>query len=412
MRPYEPPPKPKYDIIYYSGNELPKTEDVGGAEAGRSGRAGGREAFHPTQTIRVARGSTVRETVADAPKLESSGIQFRSRQPARAQGASGPCSGGRHAIFPARSLIDPDGGSACSAGARQLRAAPSLNPGAVPPSAAVPQREVAMLHLPGSQPVQVVPPTVSAPEQMTNMNPRLCAAGPSVVAPAPTVTREVTPMGPGFGPISWRNRSSPRRSRSGIRRNVGQSAVWAARPSSRQQCRWARVRRNAPWRGEWARALRWSHRLPPSQAGGSLRPGQRQSRRRIWRSPRRRPGRAPPSSNGGGSSSGVVRFQPARIESRHARQWRQRRSGDVPCRRRQTWHRRLGRRRRNRPRRWPRQRIFWPRIRRGQRRHRPGVRSECATEEFRPIPALEAQEPGPTAPRHAGSFGKGRQAIS
>jgi hypothetical protein len=69
MRPYEPPPKPKYDIIYYSGNELPKTEDVGGAEAGRSGRAGGREAYHPTQTIRVARGSTVRETVADAPKM-------------------------------------------------------------------------------------------------------------------------------------------------------------------------------------------------------------------------------------------------------------------------------------------------------------------------------------------------------
>ena len=69
MQPYEAPPKPKYDIIYYTGNELPKTEDVGGAQAGRSGRAGGREAFHPTQTIRVARGTTVRETVADAPKL-------------------------------------------------------------------------------------------------------------------------------------------------------------------------------------------------------------------------------------------------------------------------------------------------------------------------------------------------------
>ena len=70
MQPYEPPPKPKYDVIYYSGNELPRTEDVGGAEAGRSGRSGGREAHHPTQTIRVARGSTLRETVADAPKLD------------------------------------------------------------------------------------------------------------------------------------------------------------------------------------------------------------------------------------------------------------------------------------------------------------------------------------------------------
>ena len=70
MQPYEVPPKPKYDIIYYSSNELPRTEDVGGAQAGRSGRSGGREAHHPTQTIRVARGSTLRETVADAPKLD------------------------------------------------------------------------------------------------------------------------------------------------------------------------------------------------------------------------------------------------------------------------------------------------------------------------------------------------------
>ena len=76
MRPYEPPAKPKYDIIYYSSNELPKTEDLGGAEAGRSGRAGGREAFHPTQTIRVARGSTVRETVARRAEVES--CRFRA----------------------------------------------------------------------------------------------------------------------------------------------------------------------------------------------------------------------------------------------------------------------------------------------------------------------------------------------
>ncbi|MGH9566468.1 MAG: hypothetical protein ACRD4I_10815, partial [Candidatus Angelobacter sp.] len=41
-----------YDVIYFSGDELPQTEDAGGAPAGHTGPAGGREAFHRTQTIR------------------------------------------------------------------------------------------------------------------------------------------------------------------------------------------------------------------------------------------------------------------------------------------------------------------------------------------------------------------------
>ncbi len=49
--------------------DLPQMEDVGGAQEGRSGRSGGREAFHPTQTIRVARGPRMVERVVDAPKL-------------------------------------------------------------------------------------------------------------------------------------------------------------------------------------------------------------------------------------------------------------------------------------------------------------------------------------------------------
>ena len=40
LRPIQPPPLPKYDIIYYSGDELPRTEDNGGARSGRSGLAG------------------------------------------------------------------------------------------------------------------------------------------------------------------------------------------------------------------------------------------------------------------------------------------------------------------------------------------------------------------------------------
>ena len=70
MQPTELPSMPKYDVIYFSGEELPRTEDAGGAQAGRSGRAGGHEAHHRTQTIRVARGDSLREKVVDAPKLK------------------------------------------------------------------------------------------------------------------------------------------------------------------------------------------------------------------------------------------------------------------------------------------------------------------------------------------------------
>ena len=62
--------RPQWDVIYYSGDELPRTQDRGGAQAGKTGRAGGRQAHHRTQTIRVARGDKPAEKIADAPKLK------------------------------------------------------------------------------------------------------------------------------------------------------------------------------------------------------------------------------------------------------------------------------------------------------------------------------------------------------
>jgi len=69
LQPFVPPPRPKWDVIYYSGDELPQTADRGGAEAGKSGRAGGQQAHHRTQTIKVARGDKPGETIVDAPKV-------------------------------------------------------------------------------------------------------------------------------------------------------------------------------------------------------------------------------------------------------------------------------------------------------------------------------------------------------
>jgi len=70
LQPFVPPPHPKWDVIYYSGDELPQTADRGGAQAGKSGRAGGQQAHHRTQTIKVARGDRPGERIVDAPKLD------------------------------------------------------------------------------------------------------------------------------------------------------------------------------------------------------------------------------------------------------------------------------------------------------------------------------------------------------
>lgn len=70
LRPYQPPPIPKHEVIYFHGNELPRVQDFGGAQSGKSGMAGGKQAHHASQTIRVARGDTARDKVVDAPNLK------------------------------------------------------------------------------------------------------------------------------------------------------------------------------------------------------------------------------------------------------------------------------------------------------------------------------------------------------
>lgn len=70
LRPYAPPRLQPDEVIYYSADELPRTEDLGGAQSGFSGRAGGQEAHHRTQTIKVARGASLAPKVVDAPDLK------------------------------------------------------------------------------------------------------------------------------------------------------------------------------------------------------------------------------------------------------------------------------------------------------------------------------------------------------
>jgi Gram-negative bacterial TonB protein C-terminal len=231
MRPYVPPQLPTYDVLYYSGDELPRTEDLGGAKAGGSGRAGGKQAHHRSQTIRVARGGSLAPRVVDAPdlKLPSSagavanllaikptpgpppaeGLHSSLTLPslptsviapaprvARDRTLSPPAlslpvippspsvSGDRALIAPALTsgIVAPAPGNVSH---DKARSAPAFNGSIIPPAPPAVSRE-------GSRaPVQmanaaVVPPPVSAPERESVRDPKLSLPAPSVIAPPPS----------------------------------------------------------------------------------------------------------------------------------------------------------------------------------------------------------------------------------
>src|SRR5207253_6429549 len=162
MRPYAAPVLPKYDIIYFSGEELPRAEDAGGAQSGRSGRAGGQEAHHRTQTIRVARGNSLREKVVDAPKLNlprsdsavANLLAFKTIPgPAPAEGlkSSARIQTMSPSVVAPAPQIDRD----------NVQSTPTLEAAIIPPAPAA-QRDLASLRLPGSHAAEVIPPPVSA----------------------------------------------------------------------------------------------------------------------------------------------------------------------------------------------------------------------------------------------------------
>jgi hypothetical protein len=201
LRPYEPPTMPKYDIIYFSGAELPQTEDRGGARAGRSGRAGGHDAHHPTQVIRVARGDVVREKIVDAPKLNlpASSSAVANLMAYKPIPGPAPAEGLRPSLQAPR-LDETAVAPAPQVEHDKLRKAPAMSAAVIPPPPSALQRDIPSIRIPGSQAISVVPPPVSAPERITSQNPRLTLPAPSVVAPPPTqVARDLKSTGPGFG---------------------------------------------------------------------------------------------------------------------------------------------------------------------------------------------------------------------
>ncbi|SPF33750.1 hypothetical protein SBA1_120104 [Candidatus Sulfotelmatobacter kueseliae] len=172
LRPYVAPRLSSHDIIYYTGDELPRTEDLAGAQAGRSGAAGGDEAQHRTQTIKIARGSSLTPKVVDAPNL---------RLPVTRDAVANLLA------------IKPNPGPPPLEGVRSARSAPTLYSAVVAPAPDV----IRDFTRNGIAMDAVVPPAPNFSRDQPLTAPTLNA---NVIPPAPNVSREHALIAPALGP--------------------------------------------------------------------------------------------------------------------------------------------------------------------------------------------------------------------
>ncbi len=185
LRPYAAPRLTPDEVIYYSADELPRVDDLGGAQSGSSGRAGGQQARHRTQTIRVARGGALTQQVADAPnlKLPSSTAAVANLLAFKSPDVGPPPSEGLHSSLTAPKLPSNVIAPAPSVTRDQSRGGVTLG-SIVPPAPGVAS------HSPRSAPAlnsSVVPPAPSVQSEHRLVAPALNS---SVIAPAPNVARE------------------------------------------------------------------------------------------------------------------------------------------------------------------------------------------------------------------------------
>jgi len=236
LQPFTPPQRPKWDVIYYSGDELPQTEDRGGAQSGKSGRAGGQQAHHRTQTIKVARGDKPGEKIVDAPKLNlphsdsavANLLAFKPNPgPPPAEGLQSSLVAPRlpalSPVPPSPELNSPERRNQKDLTATAVAPAPevshtntrtsaALNAAPIAPAPNVAEekmraanamastvvapaprdvprdvpRDLASSRVPMSQTTTVVAPPVSAPPRDLASSPKLALPTPAVVAPPPS----------------------------------------------------------------------------------------------------------------------------------------------------------------------------------------------------------------------------------
>ena len=172
LRPYVVPRITSHDVIYYSGDELPRTEDLAGAESGRTGEAGGAEAHHRTQTIKVARGSSLVPQVVDAPNLKL--------PPSRDAVAN-------------LLAIKPNPGPPPAEGMRSTRSAPNLLTSLVAPAPNV-------IHDYTRNGIRLDPVIAPAPAVSHDRALTAPSFSPTLVPPAPNVVSDHTLVAPALAP--------------------------------------------------------------------------------------------------------------------------------------------------------------------------------------------------------------------
>jgi Gram-negative bacterial TonB protein C-terminal len=214
LRPYAAPKIGSHDVIYYSGDELPRIEDLGGTQAGRNGRAGGDEAHHRTQTIKIARGASLVPKVVDAPnlKLPSSRDAVANLLAVKPNPGPPPLEGMRSSrrapdlssaiVAPAPNVIrdytrnspslnaDAVVAPAPTLSSNQLRNTPTLNAAVIAPAPNLSRDRTLVAPVLGSA---VIPPAPRLARDHNRAAPSLTA---NVVAPAPSVTRDNTRSAP------------------------------------------------------------------------------------------------------------------------------------------------------------------------------------------------------------------------
>jgi len=185
LRPYAAPKLRPLEVIYYSGDELPRTEDLGGAQSGATGRAGGQEAHHRTQTIHVARGRSLTPKVVDAPdlKLPASTDAVANLLAFKANPGPPPAEG-LHSSLKAPSLpanvIAP---APVNVARDQPRGSLTLD-AVIPPA---PNVSAGKSRTAPALNAEVVAPAPSVRSEHTLVAPRLDA---DIIAPAPNVSRD------------------------------------------------------------------------------------------------------------------------------------------------------------------------------------------------------------------------------
>jgi TonB family protein len=209
LRPFVAPRFSRHDVVYYSGDELPRTEDLGGAAAGTTGRAGGEEAHHNTQTIKIARGGSLVPKVVDAPNL---------KLPSTSDAVANLLA------------IRPDAGPPPVEGMRSTRTVPNLTSALVAPAPNV----IRDYTRNGVQLDSVIAPAPSVTRDRPLTAPNL---NPTLIAPAPTISSSHTLVAPALAPAVIPPAPSVARERTSVVPSLSSSVVAPAPNVNRDQAR-------------------------------------------------------------------------------------------------------------------------------------------------------------------------------